>query len=141
MAPVAAPPISSLGMHHLALQVRDVRGVVAFYRDVLGLPEVARHHQPDGSLRSVWLSLRAGGTAADGFLAVEQATRSGPGAGGQRPGLSMVALRIAPEARRSARAALEARGVAVVRETAWTFYVRDPEGTLVGLSHHPEPAP
>ncbi|HSP79585.1 MAG TPA: VOC family protein, partial [Myxococcaceae bacterium] len=41
------------GFHHLAIQVRDVERVTAFYREVLGLPELRRHHRPDGSLRSV----------------------------------------------------------------------------------------
>ena len=31
--------------------------VAAFYRDLLGLREIARHHEADGSLRSVWLDL------------------------------------------------------------------------------------
>lgn len=131
--------IQSLGLHHLALQAADVARVAAFYRDLLGLPELARHLRPDGSLRSLWLGLRSGGTLADGFLAVEAHEGAGapPGAGS---GLSMVALRIAPGARAAVRAALEARGVPVERETGWTLYVRDPEGTLVGLSHHPDPA-
>jgi catechol 2,3-dioxygenase-like lactoylglutathione lyase family enzyme len=130
--------LTSLGFHHLALQVADVAGVAAFYRERLGLPELARHHREDGSLRSVWLGLRTGGTAADGFLAVEGAE---PGVGrGTTLGLSMVALRIAPGDRARARAALERAGVRVERETAWTLYLRDPEGKLIGLSHHPDPA-
>jgi hypothetical protein len=52
----------------------------------------------------------------------------------------MVALRIAPGDRAQVRSALEGAGMRVERETAWTLYVRDPEGNLVGLSHHPEPA-
>ena len=133
--------IQSLGIHHLALQASDVPAVAAFYRDLLGLPEVARQHRPDGSLRSIWLSLRSGGTSADGFLAVEPREGGAPPAGGAPGGLSMVALRIAPGAREAVRTALAARGVPVERETGWTLYVRDPEGTLVGLSHHPDPAP
>ena len=131
------PLTTSLGLHHLALQVADVPRAAAFYRDHLGLPEVARHHRPDGSLRSIWLSLRSGGTAADGFLAVEEAGSAGAAGPG---GLTMLALRIAPHTREAVRAALARGGVAVERETAWTLYLRDPEGNLVGLSHHPDPA-
>ena len=122
-----------LGFHHLALTAADVPRVAAFYRDVLGLPELTRHHRPDGTLRSIWLGLGAG----EGFLAVEAAEAPAGGEGR----LAVVALRIAPGDRAAARAALAAAGVPVEKETGWTLYARDPEGTLVGLSHHPLPAP
>ena len=54
------------GFHHLAIQVRDVEKVTAFYRDVLGFSELKRHHRPDGSLRSIWVGVPGGG-----FLALE----------------------------------------------------------------------
>jgi glyoxylase I family protein len=124
------------GFHHVAVQARDVERVAAFYRDVLGLPELTRHHLDDGALRSVWLAARAGGDAASGFFAIERAS-------GARPdgdlGVSMVALRIDPASRGDVEAALTSRGVPVERATGWTLYVRDPEGNLVGLSHHPFP--
>jgi catechol 2,3-dioxygenase-like lactoylglutathione lyase family enzyme len=128
--------IAPLGLHHVAVQVRDVEGVAGFYRDHLGLPELARHHFDDGRLRSVWLAASGEGAAA-GFLAIERAEGDQPAG---RLGFSMVALRIAPEARAAVEAALSAMGVAIERRTAWTVYVRDPEGNLVGLSHHPHPA-
>ena len=43
--------------HHLALGARDLERVAAFYRDLLGLPEVSRHREPGGRLRSIWLIL------------------------------------------------------------------------------------
>ncbi len=129
--------IRPLGFHHAALQARDVERLAGFYRDVLGLPELKRHLRDDGSLRSVWLGVAAGQPTADaGFLAVEAAPAPGPGA----QGWSMVALRIAPEARRPALEALVALGVVVERQTAWTISLRDPEGNLVALSHHPHEA-
>ncbi|MEW5740415.1 MAG: VOC family protein [Myxococcota bacterium] len=129
--------MSPQGFHHAAIQARDVERVASFYRDVLGLPEIARHHFDDGRLRSVWLSVRAGGDAAAGFLAVEKAADER--ADGTL-GFSMVALRIDAAARDTAEAHLAAQGVCVERRTGWTLYVRDPEGNLVGLSHHPHPA-
>ncbi len=127
--------IQSVGFHHLALQARDVEKVAAFYRDVLGLGERRRFHRDDGSLRSIWLA-----TGASGFLAVEHLPEGTPVAEASL-GLSMIALRIDPAARSAATAELTRRGVTVVKQTGWTIYVRDPEGTLVGLSHHPFDAP
>jgi catechol 2,3-dioxygenase-like lactoylglutathione lyase family enzyme len=124
------------GFHHVAVQVRDVARVAQFYLEVLGLPELRRFQRDDGSLRSIWVGASAGAT--DGpFLAIEQHAGEGRG----ELGWSMVALRIAPEARAAIGAQLQARGLSIERETGWTLYVRDPEGNLVGLSHHPHEAP
>lgn len=125
---------SCLGFHHVALQVRDVERVASFYRDVLGLPEVKRWFRDDGSLRSVWIS-----SGAEAFLAIEHLPDGSP----QQPnglGPSMVGLRIAPESRAAVLETFAARQIAVEKSTGWTIYVRDPEGTLVGLSHHPHDA-
>jgi len=118
------------GVHHLAILVRDLPRVEAFYRELLGLPVVRR----DGE-RSVWLDL-----GRDAFLALERApspstTSAAPD---EAPGLHLLALRIG----RAERAAWEARfqeaRVGVYRRTAFTIYVRDPEGNRVGLSHWPD---
>ncbi|MFZ5444986.1 MAG: VOC family protein [Myxococcota bacterium] len=123
------------GLHHVAVQVRDVAKVAAFYVEVLGLPELQRYHRDDGSLRSIWVGL--GPRAEAGFLAVEAApelTADGV------LGFSMVALRIPASARAAIEAELGRRGVTIEKQTGWTMYFRDPEGNLVGLSHHPEAA-
>jgi catechol 2,3-dioxygenase-like lactoylglutathione lyase family enzyme len=131
--------IVAQGLHHVAVQVRDVERVAAFYRDALGLPEVARFLFEDGRLRSVWLAARAGGDGdlSGGFIAVERAADARPPG---TLGFSMVALRIDPAAREATEAALAAKEIPVEKRTDWTLYVRDPEGNLVGLSHHPHPA-
>jgi glyoxylase I family protein len=119
------------GFHHLAIQVRDVEAVAAFYRDALGLSEMARHHRPDGSLRSIWVALPEGG-----FLAVEQSTPV-TGSAPADTGFTPLALRIRREERAAWIAALSGRGVPVEHQTRWTIYFRDPEGNRVALSHHP----
>jgi catechol 2,3-dioxygenase-like lactoylglutathione lyase family enzyme len=121
----------------VALLARDVARLAAFYRDALGLAELKRHLHEDGSLRSVWLQLGAG----PAFLAVEPAAESAEGATPQGPGWFLLALSIPAAGRAELRAWLEARGVAVERESPWTLYFRDPEGNRVALSHHPEDAP
>lgn len=122
------------GFHHLAIQVRDLLRTSAFYQEVLGLPEQARYHRPDGTLRSIWIGL------PDGFLALEEC-EAPPRATPFRdptPGLHLLALRISPEERAAAVRELEARGVEVLHQTRWTLYFRDPEGNRIALSHHPE---
>lgn len=131
-----SPRMRVTGFHHLAIQVRDVEATARFYREALGLPELARHAQEDGSLRSIWLGL------GDGFFALERAggTREREPFRTDRPGLHLVALRIPAAERSGAMAELARRGVAIEHETKWTFYFRDPEGNRVALSHHPEDA-
>ncbi|MHB8877498.1 MAG: VOC family protein [Myxococcaceae bacterium] len=127
------------GFHHLAIQVHDLEEMGAFYRRVLGLTELTRHLRADGTLRSIWLSV--GGP--DGFLALEEV--SGVSAAEpfrqNRPGLLLVALRIAPSERSRVLEELSKHGVEVVHQTAFSVYFRDPEGNRVALSHHPEPVP
>jgi len=123
------------GFHHLAIQVHDVERVTRFYREVLGFAELQRYHRPDGSLRSIWVQVPGGG-----FLALE-AVAGEPEAASfrhERPGLFLLALRIAPEARAGVVAAFARAGVPLEHETRWSVYVRDPEGNRVALSHHPE---
>ncbi|MFN0064209.1 MAG: VOC family protein [Myxococcaceae bacterium] len=122
------------GFHHLAIQVTNLEVCSAFYRDVLGLPELTRHFAIDGTLRSIWHRV------GEGFLAIERASESARpptlfrhGA----PGLHLVALRIRGADRTLVREALLARQIRIEHETRWTLYVRDPEGNRVGLSHHP----
>lgn len=123
------------GFHHLAIQVRELERQATFYREVLGLPELARHRRDDGTLRSVWLGLPEGG-----FLALEEVSGAAAEEGfrHERPGLFLLALRIPASERAAVLAELAARGVPVTHESRWTVYLRDPEGNRIGLSHHPD---
>ena len=56
---------------------------------------------------------------------------------GREPG---PVVRLSPEECAEWEARLRSRGVEVVHRTAWTIYVRDPEGNRIGLSHHPDAA-
>ena len=122
--------MESLGIHHLAVHARaaGVETVAAFYRDVFGLPELARNIHPGGSLRSVWLSLSGSGDPSAGFLAVEDGDDFGPG---------MFALKIHPTDRARLLATLKSRGIEVEKQTRWTVYLADPAGNHVAFSHHP----
>jgi glyoxylase I family protein len=125
------------GLHHVALQVRRLAPMLAFYRDVLGLPVLAEYAGPDGKPRSVWLRLPGA------FLALETVTGAAAAPApfrNEAPGWFLVALRIPPAQRERVRTELAQAQVPVEHETEWTLYVRDPEGNRVALSHHPHPA-
>ena len=110
-------------VHHLAFRTRDLTRLERFYTDALGL-SIARR---DGE-RSVWL--RAGGTT----LMLEQAEDGEPEIA--RDSRELVAFGIeAPDVERWRRV-LEANGIAIEGETAYTLYVRDPDGRRIGLSHY-----
>ncbi len=126
-----------LGVHHVALKARDVRRTAAFYREVLGLEEIDRHHD-DGKVRSIWL--RCGGV----IIMVERSEVWASGDGGPTepdpfdpPGLHLLALTIAADARPSWARRLAELGHPVTQETDFTMYIRDPEGNRVGLSTWP----
>jgi catechol 2,3-dioxygenase-like lactoylglutathione lyase family enzyme len=127
----------SLAFHHVAIQCADLDRCERFYREVLGLPVLRRWPREGGGDRSVWLSL-----GPDEFLALERADEPPevrPWRDG-KPGLHLVALRIAPAERRAWEDRLDAAGVLVVHRTRWSIYFHDPEGNRIGLSHHPRDA-
>ena len=124
------------GVNHLAVVVRDLARAERFYRRLFGLAVVKRWRDEHGRPRSVWLALDA-----RIFLALERAT--GP-AGRRRAassGWHCVALTIARRERQAWRQRLTRARVPIERETAYTLFVRDPEGNLIGLSHYPRAAP
>jgi catechol 2,3-dioxygenase-like lactoylglutathione lyase family enzyme len=140
-APDGAPPLA--GLHHAAIQVRDLPGAERFYGGLLGLPVLRRWPWPEEEgargrtgERSLWMGLGEGG-----FLALEACDGPSPQPQEFRdpaPGLHLLALRIAAHDRKAWLARLAGARVAVERETRWTVFVRDPEGNRIGLSHHPE---
>ena len=114
-------------LHHLALVACDPERVAAFYRDVLGLPERARHFEANGALRSVWLDL--GGAV----LMIERSTVQ---AGGTGTGSFLIAVRVEAAERAAAERALEAAGAPIESRTEHTSYARDPEGNRVAVSDY-----
>jgi catechol 2,3-dioxygenase-like lactoylglutathione lyase family enzyme len=126
-----------LAYHHVAIQCADLDRCERFYREVLGLAVLRRWPRDEGGDRSVWLAL--GEPPAAEFLALERADEAPeprPWRDG-KPGLHLVALRIAATERGAWEDRLDAAGVRVVHRTRWTIYFHDPEGNRIGLSHHP----
>jgi glyoxylase I family protein len=122
----------TLSLHHLAVVVSDLDAAEAFYAGVLGLPAQRRQADDEGRPRSVWVGLGGGA-----FLALERATAGRRRRDEGAPGWHCVALAIGAGDREVWRARLATAGRPIERETAYTIYVRDPDGNLVALSHHP----
>ncbi len=118
-------------LHHHAICVLDLVRAERFYVDVLGLPVIRRFETDTGQHRSTWLDL-------DGaFLALERADRHLP-KHDDGSGHHCFVLSIAKSEREPWRERLHAAGHPVERESDFTLYVRDPDGALIGLSHHPD---
>jgi len=134
---MAVPPITPFGVHHLAIQCRDLTSMVRFYQRVLRLPVERRwpsaRPEDQGGDRSVWLR---GGTSVIALERVD-GEPAHPTWQSEQAGLHLLALEIAWQNRGIWLAHLAHCGVEVVFESAWTIYVRDPEGNRIGLSHFP----
>jgi glyoxylase I family protein len=142
--------IAARGVHHLAIQVRDLAALERFYCGTLGLRVMRRWPAATGAgERSIWVD-----TGDGSFLALEVTAAASGGEPGEESGsnpasdhgspfpsgLHLVALRIAADERQAWQDHLARAGVAIYHRTSFTLYVRDPEGNRVGLSHYPEPA-
>ncbi len=120
-------------LHHVALGARDVEAVAAFYRELFGLPELARHHDAEGALRSIWLGV--GGPV----LMIERTGDPIRHVDGVGAGPFLLAFAAAPHERVALEAALASRGSAIESRSEHTSYARDPEGNRVALSSYPLP--
>jgi glyoxylase I family protein len=112
-------------IHHLALRTDDLATLERFYTVVVGLPVVRREED-----RSVWLD-------AGGAIVMLERRRDGEPAVPDGS-MELVAFAIAPSERQSVARRMSAAGVAIESRTAYTLYVRDPDGRRVGLSSYPE---
>ncbi len=123
--------LAPVRLHHLALGTANVARLVDFYRDQLGLREVARHDHDDGSLRSVWLSL---GSALLMIEPTEEAPRQVVGSGA---GPFLIALAVEDTARGPLEQRLLEAGFPIESRSEWTSYLRDPDGNRIGISTYP----
>ena len=122
------------GVGHVVLKVRDLERATAFYRDAIGLTEVARMQIPAG--RMAFFSA-SGGNHHD--LAVLEVGPDAPPTPANAVGLFHVAFKIGNdvEALRAARYHLAARGITRVRlmdhTVSQSIYLTDPDGNGLEL--------
>ena len=118
---------------HVVLKVRDLETSAAFYRDVIGLREVARGHF---AAKMVFFSA-TGENHHD--LALAEVGREAPDAPPQAVGLYHVALKIGEslDTLRAAREHLHAHGVTRLRivdhTVSQSIYLNDPDGHGIEL--------
>lgn len=120
-------------LHHVALGSADVARLAEFYASVFGLSELARHHTPEGSLRSIWLDL------AGTLLMIEHTDEPPRRVAHVGAGPFLLAFRVTPAERLQIETILERRGLAIESRTQFTSYSRDPDGNRIAFSHYPEP--
>jgi glyoxylase I family protein len=114
--------IALVRIHHVALRVADCARAADFYTGLLGLPEL-RRFAADGGPRAVWV------WAGDAVLMLERTLK---GAGEEKGSGHVLVLAVDDLAVWEAR--LRDAGVPVDDRTAYTLYLRDPDGHRVGLS-------
>lgn len=125
------------GIHHIAVQVRDLARAEVFYASVLGLPVTKRWPAPEGGTRSLWLDAGGGAILMLEKAAPDARPPSEDAFACPNAGWHVVALTIDAAERKTWEARLMKARVEVVHRSAWTLYVRDPDGNRVALSHHP----
>lgn len=124
---------------HVVLKVRDIERSARFYRDVLGLKEVAR-----GTFGRPMAFFSTGDNHHD--VAVLEVGADAPAPAAEATGLYHVALRIGTslDELRAARAHLEAHGITSIRVrdhvVSQSIYLNDPDGNNIELYVDADPA-
>jgi glyoxylase I family protein len=133
MTVVDTPNLVERQLHHLAVGSADVERLAAFYRELIGLRQVARHQADGGQLRSIWLDV--GGA----ILMIEHTEKPARRVDGIDTGPFLLAFRVTAPEREQLERLLEAHGHRIESRTAFTSYSRDVDGNRVAFSHYPEP--
>ena len=138
-------------IHHIALIVDDLNKTEEFYGTILGLPIEKRWTFPDGSPRSVWLSLGSNTrlmlekkTPSCVKLNKPESTRLTQHHTQQNTlknlqhGWHLLALTISHTQRTLWKKHLQEHSIEVTEESDFSIYIQDPEGNPVALSHWPQ---
>ena len=112
-------------VHHLAFRTDDVGRLERFYDGVLGLGLLRR--TPSGG---VWLDSH--GTIVMLEPRGAEEPKVAPGT------MDLVAFAIEPAERAEIEGRLARAGVPIEARTAYTLYLRDPDGRRLGLSSYPD---
>jgi catechol-2,3-dioxygenase len=123
--------LAGMRVHHVAIQVADLETCARFYREVLGLEavEAAREGVAWFKLGDALLMLEP----VDGAVLADPFTTD-------RPGIHLLAIAIGPNEHVAWEERLQRANEQIEQRTAFTIYLRDPEGNRIALSSWPEPA-
>jgi catechol 2,3-dioxygenase-like lactoylglutathione lyase family enzyme len=117
-------------LHHVALGTQRVDELAAFYRDVVGLPELRRHLSDNAELRSVWLDM--GGC----ILMIERTSQPAREVNGIGSGPFLLAFRVSVEQRQQVEERLFALGIVIESRSEFTSYARDSDGNRIAFSSY-----
>lgn len=119
-------------LHHIALAVKSFDQMIPFYTQVLGLTEIKRHFNSNGSLRSVWFDL-------DGVILMleDQPEPSSHNPNQSLSGWQLVALSIKPQEREVWIQKLKENQIKIEKQSDYSIYFWDPEGNRLAFSHYP----
>lgn len=142
-------------VHHIAIAARNPEQLARFYGGLFGFE---RLDYPQIAAGSVWLALtplrlddagrpvREDGPPNAPILMIEQAAgeadvgRENMGEFTHKaPGYHLLAFAIEAADRAVWQTRLRDAGVVIGGESAYSIYLRDPEGNRVALSHYPAP--
>jgi catechol 2,3-dioxygenase-like lactoylglutathione lyase family enzyme len=120
-------------LHHIAVGTGDVEGLARFYRQLLATDERRRHWDERGELRSIWLDL-------SGTLLMIERVSADAEPRGPVTGVGLGAFLLAFRAPAGERVEFEARaaalGAVVESRSAYTSYLRDPDGNRIAISDY-----
>jgi glyoxylase I family protein len=119
-------------LHHIAVGARDVAALSDFYCRLLQTPVHQRHLDAFGALRSVWLDL------SGVLLMIEraEATAVRPPVTGVGLGAFLLAFRADASERRAFEERAARLGAEVESRSAFTSYLRDPDGNRIAVSEY-----
>ncbi|MCR9256230.1 MAG: VOC family protein [Alphaproteobacteria bacterium] len=129
-------PFRTKGLDHVVLRAKDIDSMLAFYRDVLGLP-VVKHNEPLG----LW-HLDAGGSMIDIVDMNGVLGQKGGPAPTEAKNVDHVALKVGAFDEQEVRAYFDRLGIWTEEQVKTRFgaegdgpslYLRDPEGNGVEL--------
>ena len=122
------------GVHHLAIVANDVERLAQFYETIFGF---TRRPDPAIATGSVWLQIPGGPILMIEARTAEHQHNAAPAEFADKlPGYHLLAFSIHASARDDWRAHLHNAGVTIETESAYSMYVRDPEGNRLALSFY-----
>ena len=120
-------------IHHIAIKAQNLELLKYFYQNQLHLKLVDKQLADDGHVRSYWFDLNGS------ILMLEEAASQANQE--DYHDNFVIAFKIEPEKRLAVKKDLTSHGVAITKETEYSFYFSDPEGNELAYSHYPKKIP